>query len=116
MADTDKKTHSLDEFLAGVPSETGKPLHLVIIIPADLRVELRGAAGHEPAANLDYRARGPDGKTLSGTTDSEGRLEHLQVPSGEYELTVDDVTLKVPTVQRGDAPHVRWFSKHPRSK
>jgi hypothetical protein len=113
---SDDDTHTLEEFMAGIAGETGRPLQLQIVTLADLRVELRGAAGHEPAANVDYQAHGPVGNSLAGTTDADGRLAHPGVPSGTYRLTVGDLQLDVPTVQRGGEPHVRWISKHPRSK
>jgi len=117
MADENQPTtQSLEEFVAGISGETGTPLHVKIIFPGDLHVELRAASGHEPATGFAYRARGPDGQVLSGTTDEAGRLKHAGVESGEYELTLEDVSLKVPTVKRGEPPHVRWISKHPRSK
>jgi hypothetical protein len=114
MANTTDTLYSLEDFLAGIAGETGARMDLKVVVMGDLRVELRAAAGHEPAARLSYKARGPIGTTLSGTTDDDGRLAHAVVPAGVYKLTIDDLTIDVPTVQRDDRPHVRWISRHPR--
>ena len=116
MADDRPTTYSLDEFLAGIAMETGAPVELKIVVLGDLHLELVGASGHEPAAGLAYQARGPGGHPLSGTVDADGRLLHPDVPSGEYEVTIDELNFNAPTVQRGDPPHIRWISKHPRAK
>lgn len=116
MADPVETRYSLEEFMDGVAGETGARMDLQVVVMADLRVELRAAAGHEPAAHLPYDARGPLGTALSGTTDDDGRLVHALVPAGVYRLTVDDTAIDVPTVQRNDQPHVRWISKRSRRR
>jgi hypothetical protein len=117
MADDDKeKTYSIDEFVGGIRGETGARMDLNIVVSADLHVEVRSSAGHEAAGGLAYSARGPSGKTWSGTTDADGRFLHSEIPAGEYEVTMDDLSFKVPTVKGGHAPVVRWISKHSRSK
>jgi hypothetical protein len=107
--------YTLAELLDGIGRETGAPVDLKIIVVGDLHVVLIAAGGHEPAAGVAYRAKGPDGRVLSGTTDADGRLCHAGVAAGEYEITIDELTVRAPTVRPGDDGHTRWCSRHART-
>ncbi len=114
MAGDEELRYSLSELEKGISGETGKKLDLIITVLGDLKVELLIAHGDEPAAEVAYEAKGPGGKTFSGKTDADGRIDHPAVTAGEWELTVNDRTFKVPTVKTGDGHHVRWISRLPK--
>ena len=72
-----------------------------------LSIVLFEDTGAAPIANTDYRIAGPDGQSYSGTTDADGYLFHPDVPIDDYDLTVGDITVKVPTVLRQDERHLQ---------
>src|SRR4030042_6266461 len=49
-------------------------------------------------ADRKYSLRLGDGKPLEGTTDENGYLQHLDVPPGDYTLTIDGVKAIIPSV------------------
>jgi hypothetical protein len=49
-------------------------------------------------ANRKYSLRLGDGKPLEGTTDENAYLQHLNVPPGDYTLTIDSVKAIIPSV------------------
>ncbi|HEX9618603.1 MAG TPA: OmpA family protein, partial [Polyangiaceae bacterium] len=75
----------------GSVSLASELLHLVVIVPplGKLFVELFDRTGRVRHANRAYAIRGPE--SFEGTTDSQGRLLHQDVPPGDYtlELTLE---------------------------
>ena len=108
------RTDSAGNLFVRVPEN--KPYHLSIVDPHQhdharpgpntsgpldypmLTVRLVDAAG-APLANEQWRATGPGGATLSGTTDAQGDISCGPAVFGVYELTVRGHTCKVHTVR-----------------
>jgi hypothetical protein len=79
-----------------------------VIVAGDLAclsIVLFEDTGRRPIANADYRISGHDDRTYSGTTDDEGYLFHPNVPIDDYDLTVGDITVRVPVVLREEERH-----------
>jgi len=71
-----------------------------------LSIILYEDTGAAVIANTDYRIEG-HGQTYSGTTDDEGYLFHPDVPIDDYDLTVGDITVKVPVVLNAGDRHLQ---------
>ena len=59
-------------------------------------------SGLVPLSNRKYTLQLEKGEILEGATDEKGYLQHLDVPSGDYTLVIDDVISVVPTVADPD--------------
>ena len=55
-------------------------------------------SGIVPLANRKYSLQLEKGEILKGKTDTEGYLQHLNVPPGDYTLIIDNVKSVIPTV------------------
>ncbi len=74
------------------PALTPGGVALVLHVPlGKVHMELRDAFTHEPVAGRSYQLVGASGRTLSGSTDQEGRLLHQDLPAGEYRLVLSGV-------------------------
>ena len=74
---------------------------------ACLSIILYDNAGANVISNTDYRIEGHNGKAYSGTTDDNGYLFHPDVPIDDYDLTVGDITVKVPVVLNQNERHLQ---------
>src|SRR5690606_12294110 len=73
--------------IAGVSLKPAVPNTVVITPPfGQLFVELWDKTGRVRHVEQSYQISGP--QTFSGKTDEQGRLQHGEVPRGDYELTL----------------------------
>lgn len=70
---------------------------------SQINYHLRTNSGCVPLADLPYVLH-VNGRTLAGTTDSEGLVFQAGIPPGDYELEIDGVKTIVGTLPRGVTP------------
>lgn len=61
----------------------------IALPPGHLSLILLSNSGQVPLAEVSYRIRLSPGSVIDGTTDTEGKLQHDNIPLGEYEMLVD---------------------------
>ena len=62
-----------------------------------ISITLYDETADNPVANTKYKLECPDGTEIEGSTDSNGHLEHENMPQGEYVLIVDEMTIRIPS-------------------
>jgi len=61
-----------------------------IALPAGhLSLILLSNSGQVPLAEVAYRIRLSPGSVIDGTTDADGKLQHDNIPLGQYQMLVD---------------------------
>lgn len=71
-----------------------------------ISINLYDETAENPVANTKYKLECPDGTEINGTTDTNGHLEHKNMPRGEYVLIVDEMTIRIPS-KREPTPYAQ---------
>ncbi|HEY8091878.1 MAG TPA: hypothetical protein VIF09_28650 [Polyangiaceae bacterium] len=72
---------------------------IVLALAAQSRISLllRSNSGEVPLVGRSYTIQLTDGSTLQGTTGDDGLVEHSPVIGGDHSLTIDGVTVPIPS-------------------
>ena len=63
----------------------------VALPPGHLSLILLSNSGQVPLSEVSYRIRISPGNVIDGTTDTDGKLQHDNIPLGEYQMSVEGV-------------------------